>query len=124
MPNDWDQSELGDINCPNDVDYWAEHYWTADLTFEVTQANLTHAHNIDITEIDQKIKDHNFPWKWYTATVTGEYPKWKWLDNKKLVTNINGFGYGFARSREAGDPNNWDTSMALEMGNNAIEMKK
>lgn len=117
VPKDWQQEQLGDINCLADVNCWADHYWTEDMTRQVTGVDLANAHNINLTRIDQLIKDHNFPWKWYMATITGSYPKWKFLDNDKLVTDVNGLEYGFAMSRECGDPNAWPRSLQLETGN-------
>ncbi len=123
VPKDWRQEQLGDINCPADVNYWAEHYWTADITQKVTGIDLTHAHNVSLTRIDQYLKDHNFPWKWYYATVTGEFPKYSFLDNKKLVTDANGIKYGFARSLEKGS-GKWQESLKLKVGNKAVELEK
>ncbi|MGD9110485.1 MAG: hypothetical protein PVG93_06050 [Phycisphaerales bacterium] len=123
IPSDWSQESLGNINAPNDVNFWADHYFTRDYTLKWTEQKLDHAHNIDVTEVDQLIKDHNFPWKWYYATITGTFPKWSLIDDSKLVTDANGIEYGFARSLESGDVNNWSKSLLLEMGNDAVKLK-
>lgn len=123
VPSDWPQQSLGDINTPADVNCWADHYFTRDYTLKWTEQKLDHAHNVDLTEIDQLIKDHNFPWKWYYATIAGTFPKWSLIDDSKLVTDANGIEYGFARSLASIDANNWSQSLTLKMGNDAIELK-
>jgi hypothetical protein len=123
VPKDWQQQELGDINHPADVNVWAEHYWTQDITQNVTGVNLDHAHNVCLTKIDQYLKDHNFPWKWYYATITGKFPKFSLLDNKKMAVDCNGVEYGFARSKES-SKENWQISLELKMGNDAIIIEK
>jgi hypothetical protein len=124
VPSGWPEESLGDINTPADVNFWADHYFTRDYTLKWTEQKLDHAHNVDVTEVDQLIKDHNFPWKWYYATITGTFPKWSLINDSKLVTDANGVGYGFARSLESGDANNWSQSLTLKMGNDAVELKK
>jgi len=123
VPNSFDANALADVNVAADVNFWADHYYTRDFTNDQTGRNLIHAHNIDVTEIDQFMKDHNFPWKWYYATITGSYPKFSFMDDKKLVTNVNGTDYGFARSLEA-DPNAWPQSLELPTGNPAVKLKQ
>ncbi|MBN1796112.1 MAG: hypothetical protein JW804_05515 [Sedimentisphaerales bacterium] len=123
VPKNFNADSLGDINTPSDVNYWADQYYTRDYTLEFTEHNLKHAHNVDVTEIDQIIKDHNFPWKWYYATIAGKFPKWSFLNDDKLVTDANGTEYGFARSKEA-SKDNWQKSLELKMGNKAVTIKK
>ena len=124
VPKHFDADLLGDINAPADNHYWADHYYTRDYTLEFTEHNLKHAHNVDVTEIDQIIKDHNFPWKWYYATITGRFPKWSFLDDDKLFTDANGTKYGFARSKEITGSQNWRKNSALKIGNEAVVIKK
>jgi len=123
VPKSFSADTLGDVNVPADVNLWADHYYTRDYTGEPTAQDLTHAHNVDLTEIDQLIKDHNFPWKWYYATITGSFPKHSLMDNEKLVTDINGVDYGFARSRGVADPNEWLHSLKLKMGDPAVKLR-
>jgi hypothetical protein len=133
VPHSMAADELADVNVAPDVNsrlgeapsrsrVWADQYYTRDYTGEVTAQDLLHAHNVDLTETDQLIKDHNFPWKWYYATITGSFPKFSFMDDRKLVTDANGITYGFARSLEA-DPNAWQESIKLKVGNKAVELK-
>jgi hypothetical protein len=116
VPLGWDQAQLGDVNMPGRT-YWADHYYTRDLTLDVTGQKLTHAHNIDVTAIDPWFKDHNFPRYWYYATIAGRYPPHHLaLKNEKVVSGCSGIEYGFSRSLEA-DPNAWQQSLKLPMGN-------
>jgi hypothetical protein len=119
IPAFWDEGTLGDVNAA-DANCWAEHYYTRDLTLGWTQWDLSFAHNVDITEIDGALRDHNFPWQWYYATINGEYPKGK----SKSLRPAAGIEYGSARSREAADLDNWKRSLKLPMGNKAVKLKK
>jgi hypothetical protein len=123
IPNSLSADELGDVNVAADVNFWADHYYTRDFTGEQTAQDLLHAHNVDVTDVDQLIKDHNFPKNWYYATITGSFPKHSFMDDKKLVTNVDGIEYGFARSLEA-DPNAWPQSLKLPIGNTAVKLKQ
>ena len=124
VPMDWEESSLGDVNIPADANFWAEHYYTKDYTLGFTEKDLTYAHNVNVTEVDQFIKDHKFPWKWYYATITGKFPKWSLMDDKKLVVSANGIKYGFARSKEASKTEGWCESLKLKTGNKAVKLKK
>ena len=119
----WKESSLGDVNAAADVNCWVEHYYTRDYTLGWTQYDLSKAHNVDVTDIDQNLKDHNFPWKWYYATITGRYPKGYFLDDEKMVESADGVEYGFARSREV-SVEGWGESLKLAVGNKAVKMKK
>lgn len=123
VPTSLSADSLADVNVPSNVNFWADSYYTRDYTAEVTGQDLVHAHNVDVTDIDQLIKDHNFPWKWYYATITGSFPKHSFMDDKKLVTDADGITYGFSRSREA-DPNGWQQSLKLETGKAAVKLMK
>ncbi len=124
VPAFWDESSLGDVNAPADVKFWTEHYYTRDYTLGWTQQDLSCAHNVDVTDIDQGLKDHNFPWRWYYETISGKFPEGYFLDNRKLVWMADGVEYGFARSRELSGPNRWSRSLKLPTGNKAVKFKK
>ena len=121
VPPSWDQAEFGKIDTQNTI--WAEHYYTKDLTLKSTHTDLSAAHNIDITDIDLLIKEHEFPYRWYYATVAGRYRKRDWEARDEVLTDYNGLDYGFARSAEAG-PKNWQKTLTLEKGNKALKLKK
>lgn len=121
LPKSFDVDSLGDINMPADVNLWIDHYYTRDYTADLTARDLANAHNVDLTEIDQFIKDHNFPWKWYYSTIAGKFPKYSFMDDEKTAADVNGIEYGFSRSREAG-PNAWGETLKLEAGNKAIKL--
>lgn len=123
VPKSFSADSLGDVNLCADANFWADHYYTRDYTADLTAQNLAHAHNVDLTEIDQLIKDHNFPWRWYYATITGSFPKFSFMNDKKLATDADGVEYGFARSAEAADPNAWPASLKLKTGNEAVKLK-
>ncbi|MBL7107403.1 MAG: hypothetical protein ISS77_07340, partial [Phycisphaerae bacterium] len=120
VPPGWTESDLGNIKNQNT---WAEHYYTKDMTLSSTQKNLTHAHNIDITKIDPCIKEHEFPYRWYYATIAGEYRNSDWESGDKVLTSHDGLDYGFARSAEAGQKN-WQKSLTLQKGNQALKLTK
>jgi len=124
VPSGWQPQSLGDVNMPADSIFWADHYFTRDLTLGWTEHNLENAHNVDVTEIDQFLKDHKFPWKWYYATITGSFPKGSFLDDKKLVTQADGIQYGFSRSREFGGEKIWNENRLLKHSNDAVKLKK
>jgi len=119
IPSGWDERQLGSIDVRNGIRFWADHYYTRDYTLGWTEYDLTFAHNVDITQIDQHIKDHNFPWKWYYATITGMYPKGHFLDDGKFTCKSGDIEYGFARSKAAG-LSSWQDSLRLAPGNKAI----
>ena len=123
VPAFWDESSLADVNAA-DANCWAEHYYTRDYTLGWTQHNLTFAHNVDITSIDFGFKDHNFPWKWYYATISGSYPKGSSWVRHEPANTVEGFEYGFARSRESGGSKQWQISRGLPTGNKAVKLKK
>ncbi len=124
VPEKWNPEILGHIFV--DVkrqrnQLWAEHYFTKDITYKVTQHKLPNAHNVDINDIDPLIKEHEFPYRWYMATITGKYDRW---DEKKepVVTLAGETEYGFTRSREAGE-DNYAQSRKLKLGNKPVRIK-
>lgn len=123
VPKSWEESSLGDVNMSAGASCWAEHYYTRDMTGLVTERDLTRAHNVDITGIDQGINDHNFPWKWYYASITGKFPRGYLLDDRKLVCSAAGIDYGIGRGRETGGVENWLRSLELPVGNRAIRFR-
>ncbi|MHC4212649.1 MAG: hypothetical protein ACYSWP_04660 [Planctomycetota bacterium] len=80
------------------------------------------AHNIDLTKLDGLVKDHNFPWQWYLATICGHYSKGAIMSKGSPNKNFEGIEYGFARSRQCSDANGWKKSLKLERGK-VIEAK-
>ena len=123
MPVFWQESSLADVNTA-DANCWADHYYTRDYTLGWTQHNLTFAHNVDITSIDYGLKDHNFPWKWYYATIAGRYPESGFFGKHKVVSMVDAMEYGFARSREAAGAQGWRQSLKLATGAKAVKLKK
>lgn len=124
VPQSWDPNQLGAI--PVDGGYrgilWAEHYYTRDITYIVTQNDLVHAHNVDITAIDPLAAEHEFPYRWYLATITGSYDRWD-EKGQEVIREWNGIEYGFTRSLEAGKEN-WIKNQKLPCGNAALKIEK
>ncbi len=121
VPPFWKQPELGKDTDPN-TDY-AEHYYTKDITHVVTQKDLTNAHNVDITDIDMLVKDHEFPYRWYYATVADRYDHRIWEKDDPVITKADDIHYGYVRGLEAGKEN-WDKSVELPRGNRAVKLLK
>lgn len=121
LPPKWDEKKLGMI--VSDPPPYVEHYYTKDITMNVTQADLTAAHNVDITEIDQLIKTHEYPYKWYAATITGKFRKKDYVVDKKIITKCNDIEYGYERSLQS-SPENFKKSLTLEKANKAIRIPK
>ncbi|MCK4752198.1 MAG: hypothetical protein KAS75_02040 [Planctomycetes bacterium] len=121
VPPRWKESDLGDIK--NQKNRWIDHYYTKDITLGATHKNLTEAHNVDITNIYLGVKGHEFPYRWYYATVAGKFRDKDWEVNDKVITKHEGLDYGFARSLEAGQAN-WEESLTLKKGNEAVKLKK
>jgi hypothetical protein len=123
VPLGWDANSLGNISVEPNMVYWADHYLTKDITGNVTYCILAHAHNVDIGEITPGLKDHRFPFYWYPATVLGKYALKDKYAEESLYCRSGGIEYGFARSLEAGEEN-WQKSLKLPMGNNAVRLIK
>jgi hypothetical protein len=125
VPSRWDPDELGRIFSDSAKQRslcWAEHYYTRDFTMEVTEHNLKWAHNVDISALDPFICEHEFPYRWYTATITGRYDRWD--ERKMLVHSLCGStDYGFARSLES-SAGNWNRSRFLPLNNPAVVFRR
>jgi hypothetical protein len=121
VPPGWAESELGDIKDTKSK--WIDHYYTKDITLSSTHKNLTEAHNVDITQIDPFFAEHEFPYRWYYATVAGKYRDKDWEAGDDVLTKYKGLDYGFDRSVEAGQIN-WEKSLTLQKGNKAVKLKK
>lgn len=125
VPEKWNPDELGRIftsNAKQTLHYWADHYYTKDITWKVTQYDLKNAHNVDITAIDPLLVEHEFPYRWYMATITGRYDRWD-EKNEPVHTRSRRIEYGFDRSREAG-PQNWTKTRTLKPNNPAVLIDK
>ena len=125
VPLKWNPDEPGTIFLDAErqkTHYWAEHYYTRDITYKVTALNLKNAHNVDITATAPLFGDHEYPHRWYLATITGAFDRWDERD-AQVASNHNGVEYGFARSREAG-PAQWQKSRTLPMNNPAAIVRK
>jgi len=120
VPNDLDQSHLGNLN--DSKTNWVEHYYTKDITMNVTQIDLSNAFNVDITQTDPGLTEHKFPLRWYYATITGQYHKTDYRSGSKIIYECNGVDYGFARSLESGEQN-WQKSLGLNENTNAIKIR-
>ncbi len=125
VPDKWDPNELGHIFADEQKQtnqYWADHYYTKDITWKVTEYDLKFAHNVDISGIDPLIKEHEFPYRWYKATITGAYDRWD-EKNETVVVRFGDIDYGFARAHESGTEN-WTQSRKLELHNTAVKIFK
>ncbi len=125
VPNRWDPDALGllyDDSAKQQSFCWADHYYTKDITLAVTEHNLKWAHNVDISALDPFICEHEFPYRWYTATVTGRYARW---DEKKLLVHslVGDTDYGFSRSFES-SLENWNASRRLMLGQPPVIFNK
>lgn len=122
VPSGWDPGDIADVATwsPKTTCY-AEHYYTRDITFRVTELDLPNTHNVDITAIDPWFKEHEFPYRWYCASITGAFDR---FDEKKskVVASHEGIEYGFARSLEAGKVN-WRKSLTLKKGAQAVKLR-
>ncbi|MHC4231155.1 MAG: hypothetical protein ACYTBW_00755 [Planctomycetota bacterium] len=125
VPSQWDEDVLGHVFSDpkrQKNQYWAEHYYTKDITFVVTEHDLKYAHNVDISAIDPLISEHEFPYRWYAATITGKFTRWD-EKKEKIYTHHGDIDYGFGRSLEAGGKN-WEQSHKLKTNNKAVKLKK
>ena len=123
IPPGWKQQDMGDITPKDKQDIFAEHYYTKDITMNVTHKDLTNAHNIDLSGIDIGLHAHEFPYRWYYATITGKYRKKDPESGKDVNTSANAVDYGFTRAKESGQ-NNWKQSLTLNPKNEIIKLTK
>ena len=125
VPNQWDEDVLGRVffDPKRQKDQcWAEHYYTKDITFIVTEHDLRYAHNVDISAVDPFVSEHEFPYRWYTASITGKFSRWD--EKRETVHTRNGnIDYGFARSLEAGEEN-WQRTRKLKPNTTAAKLTK
>ena len=121
VPPFWDESRLGKVAEDPNVAYWADHYFTRDLTLGATEKPLPYAHNVDLTRVDPGIKDHRLPHYWYHGTIIGRYDENQRYAGKELWYRANGVRYGFDRSLEAG-MRNWRQNQKLQMGAGTVQI--
>ena len=125
IPSQWDETVLGRVFLDPERQArqcWAEHYYTRDITFVVTEHDLKYAHNVDISAADPLVSEHEFPYRWYTATITGKFTRWD-EKREKVHTRHADIDYGFARSLESGEKN-WKKSRKLKTNNKAVKLEK
>jgi hypothetical protein len=121
IPPNWDRSKMGDV--PSATKKYAEHYYSKDITLNVTARDLANAHNIDVTDIQPGLKTHEFPYRWYLATVMGKYRKKDHIKGEPVVTSADGVSYGFGRGLETGEEN-FKKSLSLKKGEKAVKLKR
>jgi hypothetical protein len=86
-----------------DAILWSDHYLNYDIdTLSQTQLTLKNAHNVDITNADPDMRDHDFVWNWYWATVKTSFDTSPEYTGSKLYYTADTVEYGHARSLEAG----------------------
>jgi len=122
VPSGWDAGDLAEIKAWSaQTTCYAEHYYTRDITLRVTERQLPNTFNVDITAVDPWFKEHEFPYRWYCASITGGFDR---FDEKKskVIVSYEGMEYGFARSLEAGREN-WQKSLTLKKGVPAIRLR-
>jgi len=120
VPDGWDEKALGKLACQTPDRNWAEHYFTRDL-LNLTENELSNAHNVDITKINPGFQGHKFPWHWYHATIAGRYTTRERFADSPVFCESNALAYGFARAREKGSLA-WKDSMALALGNEPVRI--
>jgi hypothetical protein len=97
---------------------WSDNYFSNDFTWYATNS-LQHAHNANLDLVDPALlNSHSFCTDWYYATITGEYPDGRDLNDDNLA---NGIRYGFPRSLGSGDAN-WQESLNLPIPNETIRI--
>jgi len=101
VPLFWKAQRLTDMT-DGGKRYFAEHYFTRDITLATTEVVLPGVCNVDITDADPDLPDHKFAWNWYLATVMSDYdPQGKYA-GKALNRTADGLELGYAMSLEAG----------------------
>lgn len=121
IPPNWDWSEMGNVTgAPKK---YVEHYYSRDITLNATARDLANAHNVDVTDLQPGLKTHEFPYRWYLATVTGKYRKKDHIKGEPVVTSADGVRYGFGRGLETGEEN-FEKSLLLKKGEKAVKLKR
>ncbi len=123
VPPKWSSDYLGGGSVDKGSVIWAEHYYTKDITLDSTHINLPNAHNVDLSKIDIGLHAHEFPYRWYYATITGKYRSKDPEDGHEVEKTHEGMEYGFARGLEAA-PKNWQQSLKLKKETKAVKFKK
>lgn len=123
VPPNWPSNYLGGASVDKGTDIWAEHYYTKDITLDSTHINLPNAHNVDLTPIDIGLHAHEFPYRWYYATITGKYRGKDPENGHEVVKTHDGIEYGFARGLEA-SPKNWQQTIKLKRQAKPVRFKK
>ncbi|MBW8034958.1 MAG: alpha/beta hydrolase [Planctomycetes bacterium] len=121
IPPNWDTSQMGHV--PSAANLYVENYFSRDITLSATQHNLANAHNIDLTKTQPGLKTHEFPYKWYYATITGKFRKKDHIKSKPIFTSADGVAYGFTRALETGQ-DNFCKSQDMKKSTNPVELKR
>jgi hypothetical protein len=123
VPPKWPQEDLGNITAKYKHNVFAEHYYTKDITLYVTHHDLDNACNIDLSNIDVGLHAHEFPYRWYYATIAGQYRRKDSEFGNEVYTVSGKLNYGIARAKESGYEN-WKQSLALKDGDETICLEK
>ena len=123
VPPKWPNEYLADIEVGDSAKIWADHYYTKDITLLSTQRDLSNVHNVDISGIDVGLHSHEFPYRWYYATIAGDYRAKDPEHGRDVITDHKGIAYGAARGREFG-LQNWNKSIGLDRIAKAVKLKK
>ena len=121
IPPNWPASKMGHV--PSATTLYVENYFSRDITLSATQHNLANAHNIDLTDTQPGLKTHEFPYKWYYATITGKFRKKDRIKSKPIFTSADGVTYGFTRALETGH-DNFCKSQDMEKPAKPVELKR
>lgn len=122
VPVLWDTTELGKIDVNGDAILWADHYLNRDVnTLSLTELTLKNAHNVDITEADPDIYDHDFVWNWYWATIETSFDANSQYAGSPLYQTAGKNVYGHPRSLEAGQYR-WPENLNFKHGNKPVQI--
>jgi hypothetical protein len=109
-----DDRNMGKL--PPSDKYYVEHYYVKDAGTP-TETDFPNAHNVNLSEVIPS--SHVFPYKWYQATILGQFDP----PDRELYKTAGGIEYGFARGLEVSQ-SNWQQSLRLKRGNKAIVITK
>jgi hypothetical protein len=119
----WKKSDLSNVSqADGTYTVWAEHYYSKDVTLNSTEDDLAGTWNVDLTAVDLGVAEHEFPYRWYYATVAGHYRSNDLERNQAVVSQMGDLQFGFARSLEASRLA-WQKSLALKKGQDAVLLK-